>query len=78
MTPAELRSTCLTLFGKHWQTGLARFLKRDDGTHVNVRTVRRWASGKVAVPVAVELLLKAEMERRPVRVQGAPSGSSWL
>jgi hypothetical protein len=63
MTPAELRSTCLFLFGKHWQTGLAKFLKRDDGTHANVRTVRR-AKGEHDVPVAVEMLLRAEMGRR--------------
>jgi hypothetical protein len=64
MTPAELRSTCITLFGKHWQTGLSRFLTRDDGTHTNVRTVRRWAKGEHEVPVAVEILLRAELARR--------------
>ena len=67
MTPAELRLTCIELFGKRgWQIGLARFLKKPDGTHVNVRTVRRWASEKTKQPVPfwVDELLKAELARR--------------
>ncbi len=65
MTPDAFRSLCIELFGNRgWQVGCARFLKRDDGTHVNVRTVRRWSSGKIAVPIAVEMLLKAELARR--------------
>jgi hypothetical protein len=64
MTPADLRSTCIELFGRHYQTGLARFLEKPDGSHVNVRTVRRWSSGRVAVPVAVAMLLRTELERR--------------
>lgn len=65
MNPAELRITCIELFGKRgWQIGLARFLKKPDGTHVNVRTVRRWAKGDVSVPFWVDELLKAEIARR--------------
>ena len=67
MTPAELRLTCIDLFGKRgWQIGLARFLKKPDGTHVNVRTVRRWTSAKKRTPVPfwVDELLEAERARR--------------
>jgi hypothetical protein len=65
LTPAVFRSLCIDLFGKRgWQIGCARFLKRPDGTHVNVRTVRRWSTGKTPVPVAVGMLLTAERERR--------------
>lgn len=65
MTAADFRSTCIELFGNSgWQIGCARFLKRDDGSHVNVRTVRRWSSGEISVPVAVALLLKAELAKR--------------
>jgi hypothetical protein len=65
MTPAKLRLIAIELFGERgWQIGLARFLKRPDGTHVNVRTVRRWTTEKVPVPFWVEPLLKTERERR--------------
>jgi hypothetical protein len=64
MTPDELRSISNSLFGPRWQTSLARFLKHDDGKHVNPRTVRRWAKGDLPVPAAVALLLRAELERR--------------
>jgi hypothetical protein len=59
MTPADFRSLCIELFGKRgWQIGCARFLKKPDGTHVNVRTVRRWSSGQTPVPFWVEGLLR--------------------
>lgn len=65
MTPSDLRLTCIDLFGKRgWQIGLARFLKKPDGTHVNVRTVRRWCKGKTPVPFWVAELLTAEIARR--------------
>jgi hypothetical protein len=66
MTPFELRLTCIELFGNRgWQIGLARFLKRPDGTHVNVRTVRRWCNAEdTPVPFWVDELLKAELARR--------------
>lgn len=65
MTPSDLRLTCIELFGKRgWQIGLARFLKKPDGTHVNVRTVRRWCKKDARVPFWVDELLKAEIARR--------------
>jgi hypothetical protein len=65
MTPdPDLRPLCLALFGKRWQTGCARFLKRPDGTHVNVRTVRRWAKGDTPLPFWMLELLRAEQARR--------------
>ncbi len=64
MTPSDLRLTCIELFGKRWQIGLARFLKEPTGTHVNVRTVRRWCKEDSPVPFWVEALLQAERERR--------------
>lgn len=65
MTKDEFRSLCIDLFGNRgWQIGCARFLKRDDGSHVNVRTVRRWGAGDIPVPFWVGPLLKAEKERR--------------
>jgi hypothetical protein len=69
MEKATARGRCFgpsyfELFGKRgWQIGCARFLKRPDGGHVNVRTVRRWSSGKTPVPFWVELLLRAELVR---------------
>lgn len=67
MTPSNLRFTCIELFGmRGWQIGLARFLKRPDDTHVNVRTVRRWAKGETPVPFWVDELLRAERARRAV------------
>ena len=67
MTPAELRLTCIELFGKRgWQIGLARFLKKPDGTHVNLRTVRRWTTARnpTLVPFWVDGLLEAARTRR--------------
>ena len=64
-SPSDLRLTCIELFGKRgWQIGLARFLRKPEGTHVNVRTVRRWANGDVPVPFWVSELLKAELTRQ--------------
>lgn len=59
MTPEELRIVGEHLYGNWgWQTRMAEALKVDGST------VRRWLSGKVAIPgpaeVALELLLKAE------------------
>lgn len=65
MTPAEFRSLRVELFGSYGgQLRCARFLARGDGTHVDVRTVRRWETGETPVPFWVKLLLKAEKERR--------------
>jgi hypothetical protein len=60
----EFRSLCIALFGKRgWQIGCARFPKRPDGGHINVRAVRR-GKGDTPVPFWVDRLLQAEMERR--------------
>jgi hypothetical protein len=66
MTPAsEFRSLRAALFGEYGgQLRCTRFLKRPDGTHVNVRTVRRWEQGQSPIPVGVMELLRAELERR--------------
>jgi hypothetical protein len=65
MTPSDLRLICIELFGKRgWQIGLARFLKKPDGSHVNVRTVRRWCKEGATAPFWVDELLKAEIARR--------------
>jgi hypothetical protein len=69
MTPADFRSLCIEIFGKRgWEIGCARFLEKPDGTHVNLRTVRRWSSDKTPVPFWVDQFLQAERERskRPV------------
>ncbi len=58
MTATELRTLCETIYGKGWQTKLARSLHRGDGKTVNPRTVRRWVSGEVAVPAGVAALLR--------------------
>lgn len=44
MTPAQLAAAGQRLYGKRWQTPLARHLG------VNPRTVRRWAAGTIEVP----------------------------
>lgn len=59
MTAEQLRAIGEQLYGNWgWQTRMAEALKVDSST------VRRWLSGKVAIPgpveVALELLLKAE------------------
>ena len=70
-TPAELRLTCIELFGKHgWQIGLARFLKKPNGKHVNVRTVRRWWKDETPVPFWVDELLKAELAKKGGMMSG--------
>lgn len=61
MTPAELQSIGGQLYGAGWQTKLARSLPRDNGNHVNPRSVRRWASGRVPVPPAVAALLRERL-----------------
>jgi len=43
MTPEELKQVGESLYGTRWQTKLARELP------INVRTLRRWLSGEVAI-----------------------------
>lgn len=59
MTPEQLREIGEQLYGSWgWQTRMAEALRVDGST------VRRWLSGKVAIPgpalVALELLLKED------------------
>ena len=59
MTPEQLRDVGERLYGNWgWQTKMAEVLK------VDASTVRRWLSGKVAIPgpveVALDLLMKEE------------------
>jgi DNA-binding transcriptional regulator YiaG len=59
MTPEQLRAIGEQLYGNWgWQTRMAEALRVDGST------VRRWLSGKVAIPgpalVALELLLKED------------------
>ena len=52
--PLDFRSLCISVFGRRgWQVKTARFLKKPDGTHVNLRTVGRWAMGDSRIPVGV-------------------------
>ncbi len=65
MTPEQLREIGERLYGNWgWQTKMAEVLRVDSST------VRRWLSGKVAIPgpaeVALELLLKAENNDKTV------------
>jgi hypothetical protein len=59
MTPEQMREIGVCLYGSWgWQTKMADVLQVDSST------VRRWLSGKVAIPgpveVALRLLLQAE------------------
>lgn len=61
MTPEQLREVGERLFGNWgWQTRMAEVLRVDPST------VRRWLSGKVAIPgpalVALELLIKEQLK----------------
>lgn len=58
MTPGELRKNGLRLYGKVWQTKLARALP------VNPRTVRRWLSGDRKIhPAMAERIRSLTPER---------------
>lgn len=53
MTPSELSLRAEALFGRNWQTALARH------SGVDARTVRRWRAGTISVPPWVPVLLHA-------------------
>lgn len=48
MTPDDLNRRCTALYGREWQTLLARRVR------VDARTVRRWKAGDRAIPDWVE------------------------
>lgn len=59
MTPKTLATVGSALFGPTWQTRLANAIS------VNDRTVRRWASGEMSIPVTLrEELLQIAGDRR--------------
>lgn len=51
MSPKQLSAAAQTLYGKQWQTSLARRIG------VDARTVRKWAAGDRATPQPVAELL---------------------
>lgn len=53
MTPAELEKRAAALFGKNWQTALAR------KAGIEARTVRRWKAGDRQIPDWLDALLYA-------------------
>ena len=67
MTDAEmLNLTATALYGALWQNALARALD------INERTVRRWASGEIPVPIGVwhdisEIIAERVTELRDLR-----------
>lgn len=65
LTPREFSELAEEVLGKRWQTRLARAIGKDGST------VRRWASGAVAVPdyitAMLELLREVPAAFRPAR-----------
>lgn len=51
MTPADLERRAKALYGKRWQTTLARRIR------VDARTVRRWKSGEREIPAWLDVML---------------------
>jgi hypothetical protein len=58
MTPNELAAAGRALYGERWQTSLARDLPFSD------RTMRRWLSGKMAIPGYIEWLVRQVAVKR--------------
>lgn len=58
MTRAELHNVASAVYGRTWQAELARALA------INVRTVRRWASGDAAIPAAREIEIISSLRKR--------------
>lgn len=58
MTPALLAKVGAALYGPLWQSELARSLE------VNVRTVQRWAGGRVPIPYDVRSELRQLIHER--------------
>lgn len=55
MTPAELETAAVALYGRRWKAPLARALG------LNERTVRYWWTGRSPIPPWVEVLLDAKI-----------------
>lgn len=51
MTPAELETRAAALYGREWQTLLARRVR------VDARTVRRWKAGDREIPGWLDVLV---------------------
>lgn len=64
MTPNELATACLLLYGERWQSALARDIARER------ETVNRWAQGKYPIPKAVERWIERELKRKELRTKG--------
>jgi len=58
MTPAELRTRGMILYGVQWQTPLAR------NVGVSPRTVRYWVAGEVRIGKAHETAINRLLARR--------------
>lgn len=60
-TPFDLKGVCLALYGREWQTTLAREIG------VTPQAVRKWASGKAKTPAAriaeIRALTGGKLER---------------
>ncbi len=63
MTPEELRSACVELYGYGWQTRLAEALGVDGST------VRRWVSGAVPIPNPTAAAVRCFLDRKSGRVK---------
>jgi hypothetical protein len=58
MNPQELRKIGESLFGPRWKSSLARALSTESH-RLDVRTVRRWASGERSISSSVEIAIKS-------------------
>lgn len=58
MTPTDLEARASAIYGREWQTALARRLS------VDARTVRRWKAGERGIPGWLEWAIGV-IERHP-------------
>ena len=65
MEASDLRTAGEELYGRFWQTKLAKELKVDPST------VRRWNSGAVAVPGPVAVAIRCMLRLKALRDRGA-------
>jgi len=69
MTREELQAIGQEIYGEEWRHALARAILAD------YRLVRRWASGAIPIPIDVERLLMALVERHRSKAKYQPSPS---